>query len=199
MIRAVIFDADGVIINKPALFSECLSRDYNIPLEKITPFFENEFQPCVVGQADLKEQIKPYLPVWGWKGSVEDILAYWFKVEDYKDQRLIQSIEGLKKKNTPCYLATVQEKYRGAYLATSMGFSSLFDKMFYSCDVGYKKERQGFWQIVYNTIGSGIAKSEIVVWDDEQQAIDAATQFGFIGRLYTGFDFYRKEMEKLIP
>jgi len=38
--------------------------------------FKNEFQPCLVGEADLKEQINPYLEKWGWKKSVDDFLEH---------------------------------------------------------------------------------------------------------------------------
>lgn len=194
MVKVVIFDADGVVVNKPAFFSECLARDYDIPLEKIRPFFQNEFQPCLVGKADLKEQLKKYLPIWGWKVSVDDLLAYWFKAEHYIDERLVKSIENCRRSGVRCYLATVQEKYRTTYLKEQMGFDKLFDGIFSSAELGYRKQDSEFWQKVFNSIGVK-EKPEVLVWDDDQVAIDTAQAFGFNAHLYSTFELYKRTME----
>lgn len=59
-IKAVLFDIDGVILEKNP-FSKRLSQKFNVPMEKISPFFQQEFKLCSVGRADLKEEVKKYL------------------------------------------------------------------------------------------------------------------------------------------
>ena len=39
MIKAIIFDADGVLIHREKYFSERLEDDYGIPREKSLEFF----------------------------------------------------------------------------------------------------------------------------------------------------------------
>lgn len=43
MPRVILIDGDGVVINKPMVFSQLLARDHNIPMDLILPFFKNEF------------------------------------------------------------------------------------------------------------------------------------------------------------
>lgn len=146
----------------------------------------------------MKEQIQKYLPQWGWSGSVDDILQYWFKAEHYVDQRFIENIVQLKEKGIGCYLATVQEKYRTEYMRNEMGFGKLFDDIFASAYIGYKKQQPEFWRAVMNSIPTK-EKASVIIWDDEQEAIDAANKFGFDGYLYIGFEEYKNVMKKLIP
>ena len=58
MIKTILFDVDGVVIPKKRRFSTNFSREFNVPIEKLSQFFENEFQLCLVGKADLKKEIK---------------------------------------------------------------------------------------------------------------------------------------------
>ena len=44
MIKTIIFDADGMVINRGVLPSEQFAKDWNVPLEKITDFFKNEIE-----------------------------------------------------------------------------------------------------------------------------------------------------------
>jgi len=60
MIKAILFDADGVLINGE-MFSNVLDRDYGIPSDKTLPFFSGIFREAVSGKADLKEIITPHL------------------------------------------------------------------------------------------------------------------------------------------
>ena len=77
MIRAILFDADGVVINTTERFSSYLEREYGISTKLTAPFFLGRFQDYIVGKADLKEEINKYLLSWGWKKSVDDFLRYW--------------------------------------------------------------------------------------------------------------------------
>lgn len=58
MITTILFDGDGIVVNKPLRFSDRFSKEYGVPMEKLLAFFENDFQPCLVGKADLKEVLR---------------------------------------------------------------------------------------------------------------------------------------------
>lgn len=58
MIKAIIFDTDGMTVNSE-MFSVQFNKDYGVPMDNLLPFFKNEFQPCLVGKADLKNDPSP--------------------------------------------------------------------------------------------------------------------------------------------
>lgn len=193
--KAIIFDTDGMVVITD-MFSVKYCEEYKVPYEDILPFFKNEFQPCLVGKADLKEQIKPYLEKWGWKKSVEDFLEYWFKAEHNIDQRVLEVIEKLKKSGIKCYLATNQEKYRTEYLRNQMGFDKIFDRIFSSADIGYKKPQLEFFDKVVAEID--LNKGEVQFWDDTEKNVLGAKDFGLDARQYKGFEDFETEMANLL-
>ena len=51
-----------MVIEREMRFSQRFSDEFDVPFEKIIPFFKNEFQLCLIGKADLKKELKKYLP-----------------------------------------------------------------------------------------------------------------------------------------
>ena len=195
MTKAVIFDTDGMVVITD-MFSVKYCDEYKIPYENILPFFKNEFQPCLIGKADLKEQIKPYLDKWGWEKSIEEFLEYWFQAEHHIDQRVIKTISQLRKSGIKCYLATNQEIYRTNYLKNEMGFKTVFDQIFSSAEIGFKKPQVEFFNVVIKEIG--LDRNEIQFWDDTQKNVLAAKEAGFDAHLYTKFEEFKSEMDDLL-
>ncbi|MGI8419619.1 MAG: hypothetical protein ACR2LN_03155 [Candidatus Levyibacteriota bacterium] len=110
MIKALIFDVDGVLIDLTLeQVKNQLERDWGITPEQTEPFFAKEFVDCLKGQADLKEAITPYLKKWGWNDSINAYLDYWFESQKNINKQLIAEIQLLKKKGYKMYVATNQE------------------------------------------------------------------------------------------
>jgi putative hydrolase of the HAD superfamily len=81
-LKAALFDSDGVLMIG-GMFSQNLVRDFGLPIEVLTPFFKTEFKDCLVGKVDLKTCIQKYLEPLGWKGSVDELLDYWFRFHHF--------------------------------------------------------------------------------------------------------------------
>lgn len=194
MIKALIFDTDGMVVVTD-MFSVQYHKDYGVPNDILLPFFKNEFQLCMVGKADLKEEIKEYLPKWGWDKSVDEFLKYWFETENNVDERVVEVIKKLKNSGIKCYLATNQERYRTAYLRKEMGFDIIFDKVFSSAEIGYKKPQIEFFDAVLKEIG--LNKDEVQFWDDTEKNVEGANGYGFDAKHYQNFDEFNKEISKL--
>ncbi|MBI4835945.1 MAG: HAD hydrolase-like protein [Candidatus Abawacabacteria bacterium] len=195
MIKAILFDADGVIINKPRLFSEVLAERLGLPLATVVLFWQEAFGPCLVGKADLKQQLLPYLEQWQWSGSVEDLLALWFKSEHYIDERVVAQIKDLKSRGIECFLSTNQEKYRTDYMVEHMNFGQLFPQIFSSAYVGHKKPHAEYFSAVLEQLPH-VTKEEMVLWDDDPENIAGAKSFGIQAELYTNYDAFQHKVTR---
>lgn len=51
MIKVVLFDADGVIVNGE-IFSNVLKQDYGLTKEDTLGFFKGKFLECLIGKAE---------------------------------------------------------------------------------------------------------------------------------------------------
>ena len=187
MITTLILDADGVLINGES-FSETLARDYDVDNDKEKEFFTTKFQDCLVGKADLKEAITPYLSSFGWKRTTEDFLEYWFKAGHKLNEPLIEYVQKLRKSGIRVVLATNQEKYRTQYMLEHMGFEAAFDKVYSSAHLGLKKPAVEFFAKVVDDLG--VKKDHVLFWDDDQKNIDGALAYGVHAEFYGDYDAF---------
>lgn len=198
MIKVVLFDADGVVLSPSERFSSRLSKTYDIPMEKIIPFFKNEFERCETGQADIKQELGKYLDSWGWQGTIDDLLAFWFEGKGTINQSVLEDAASLRRQGVKCYLHTNNEKYRVAYMWDTLGLSQAFDGIFSSADLGVLKPDHVFWEKAQAKLES-IVPHEVIVWDDDRENVASAAEFGYQAKLYSGFEDYEKEMSHLLP
>lgn len=192
----MIFDADGVMIKSETMFSKIYEKEYGIADGTMLPFFEGVFSDCLVGKADLKKELLPYLKKWKWKKSVEDFINFWHTSEHFINHELVEYVQNLRKRGIKCYLATNQEKYRTEYMINEMGFAGVFDDIFSSAYIGYKKPNHNFFQYVMEKIN--VRKNEVVFWDDTQGHVDSAKIFGISAEFYMDIDDFKKKMEKYL-
>jgi putative hydrolase of the HAD superfamily len=192
MITTILFDADGVLINGKS-FSSQLEKDFGITSELTTSFFVNDFPSALIGSGDLKEKIEPYLKEWGWTGSVDDLLQYWFKTEHSLDGELINYIQNLRSKGVKCIVATNQEKYRAEYMLNQMGFKDAFDEMYASTHLGAKKPDQIFFKEILTRLGNP-RKDQVLFWDDAISNVKSANSFGIHAEHYTSFTDFKEKM-----
>ena len=197
MAKAIIFDADGMVIVGGERFSTRLAREYGIPQEVTAAFFKNEFQQCLVDKADLRVELTKYIAGWGWKGSVDDLLEYWFSGESKVDERIIVAVKKLRASGTRCHLGTNQEKYRTEYLKHEVHFNGIFDGIFSSAHIGAKKPSVKFFDHVFQTL-QPIEKDEIFFWDDTLENVEAARSFGFQSKFYVGYEDFAQQYPSLL-
>lgn len=197
-VRLAIFDADGVVTSS-SKFVEDLERDFGIKQESASPFFQGPFQEVLVGKADLKEAIEPYLKEWGWKKTVDEFVAYWFNSENVVNTVVVDTISKLRASGIKCYLATNQEKYHLAYMRDVMGFKQVFNGLFSSADLGCKKPEPQFFDRLLKRIDPKreIPRREILFWDDSEANVSAAKELGIQAYRYVDPLSFQEKMQQV--
>ena len=76
-------------------------------------------------------------------------------------------------------------------MQTQMEFDAIFDKVFYSATIGFRKPEEGFYKRVMD--GLNLPGEYIWFWDDTQRNVDGAIACGWHAELYVSFeDFVNK-------
>lgn len=208
MIKAIIFDADGVMVQSTYLSTRLLdkneatkwrwNKDLDVSKEVLDKFFGGPFQDCLVGKSDLKIEVEKVKKDWNWGGSVDELLEYWFRDEANKvDERFEAVIGDLKKKGIVCGLGTNNEKHRTNDLVNNKGLGKWFAKHlhFSSSNVGHKKPEPEYFAKVTRLLG--FAPEEIAFWDDDVKNVEAAKLHGWQANHYTDFDKFVDWSNKL--
>lgn len=174
--KAILFDADGVVLKEGQRFSEYYSEKYGVPLETMNPFFSGPFQRCLIGQADLKEELAKVLDEWRWRGTVDELLEVWFSTSNELNEEAAVLVKEARSKNIACYLATNQEKHRGDYFKNRL--QDMFDGFFVSSDIGHKKDEIEFYQCIFNHLKGPIAAGDVLLIDDDIKNVRTALTVG---------------------
>ena len=190
VIRALILDADGVLIDGDRA-RVVFARELGITPAMTGSFFSGPFRDCLVGAADLKQCIAPHLPGWGWRGTVQEYLDYWFAAEHHLDEGLLGEVARHRAAGIHCYVATNQERYRTEYMRDAMAFGEHFDAIFSSADVGYTKDDGRFFDRLKRDLAP-IGPDEMLFWDDAPINIETASAAGLQAELYTDLEAFRE-------
>jgi len=197
MFKVILFDADGMIISSPR-FSEQLEKQYGIPWSHMEPFFKGPFQACKIGNADLKEELAKVMQDWGWQGSVDELVDFWFRGATL-NQEMIELIHTLRANGVRCSLTTNQERHRGDFLNVELGLKTIFDDIFTSADIGHTKNESIFFEHVYQklqTIHPSLKKTDVLFSDDHEENILTAKTFGFETHLYQNLPMFKELVTK---
>lgn len=179
--RALVFDADGVVI-EPWGFARALQVEYGISLDVTKEFFAGPFKQCLSGEADLFDSIAPYLDRWHWPGTVQAFIELWMESDNKPNTEVLSHIQEVRKSGAKCYVASNQEQIRAEYIRVSMGFESMFERLFFSCELGCAKPDRQFFDSVSAEIG--LEPHNIHFWDDAGSYVHAARSAGWNAYVY---------------
>jgi len=181
MVKTLLFDLDGVLTLTEEVFSVIYSRSRGYDLAPFTEFFQTEWSDFVTGKKDLKQHIEDNPQFWKWDRSPDELLDFWFKSEDVKNDALIEIIQGMRKNGIKCYIATEQERYRTDYIRNVM-FKNDFDGVFSTAEIGFKKKDPRFFENVLESLG--VDPADLIYFDDSRSKVDAAKATGIQAYLY---------------
>lgn len=184
-IENIVFDLDGVMV-EPWGFAKLLDSKYGITKEHTKEFFTEVFPDCLKNKLDLKEALAPYLMRWGWSGTVNEFVHQWLISEDLTNEKMANLVHQLKNSGYNCYLGTNQEKYRKDFISKNMGYEELFDRLFFSCELGYMKPETEFFKMIQESINC--KPESIIFFDDQNSYVTAAIASGWNASLFKDFE-----------
>lgn len=193
--KCILFDSDGVIVHTE-MYSKEYQRQSSISNDEMLPFYLGVFQECLAGKADLKEVIRPWLVKWKWYGTADEFLNNWFQYENKPDQRVIDLIKNLRKQGIICCLATNQEQYRTSFMKNEMGFADLFNHIYSSAEINYKKPDKEFYEYIFREMNQkyGFSKEDLFYVDDTVSHVEGGNNAGIDSFHFTNFDDFQKHL-----
>jgi len=174
--KTFVFDADGVLCVGER-FSTALEKQHGIPGDRLMPFFAGPFLECIRGRRDLKEVLAPHVAEWGWRGSIDDLTAFWFRAEHVVCAEALECVRALRNHGHTCVLGTNQEKHRAAYLRHEMGLAKEFDRVFVSSEIGEAKPDRAFFRRIEEQLQ--VRADDLCLVDDSAQNVGAARSAGW--------------------
>lgn len=194
MIKAVIFDLNGVLIQSP-LFSDIINQKFHVPSEEFLPALKEIM--AITRKPFSKESYdlwQPYLKRWHIKLKKEQFFEFWFSSE-HINVALFNYIKQLTKEGLKIFLLSNNFRERTLYYREN--FPKLFQtitKSYFSWETGYiKPDIEAYKKILHENNLDG---RDCLYFDDSQQNINVAVILGIKGYKYVSVQETKRIIEK---
>jgi putative hydrolase of the HAD superfamily len=174
VLRAVLFDADGVMQRNPSAWFDDLHA--LVPAGQGRAFVDDIFvteKEAMTGTRSFREVLDEVAARWPVAVPVDELIRHWRRIEVCP--ATVELVRELRRTGVRCYLATNQHAYRAAAMA-DLGYRDLFDGAFYSCDLGATKSEPAFFTAVLEHLD--LPAEEVLLVDDAEEYVETARRCG---------------------
>jgi putative hydrolase of the HAD superfamily len=176
-VRAVVFDADGVVQANPpgwydhlhALVAPGRGRAF------VDDVFDTE-KPAMRGRRDFRSVLAEVAERWDLDERLDDLLDHWHRIDVHAP--VLEVVGELRASGVRCYLASNQHAHRAGYMQDQLGYDEVFDDQFYSCRLGALKSSPAFFAQVLDAIG--LPPEEVLFIDDTEEYVETAREVGLL-------------------
>ncbi len=171
-VRAVLWDADGVLQHGPA--------DWRAALDALAgPEFTDAVlaaeAPALRGELPLREALRQVLHAWpGAAVEVDDLTLMWEQAD--VDPEALLLLDEVRASGVTCALATNQHDARRAWMRDTLRLDAHFDAVYYSCELGTVKPEPAFFEHLLADLG--LAAAEVGFVDDTHANVQGARAVG---------------------
>ena len=172
-VEAVLFDADGVLQHQDVTLHFLLTDVLSLPPEEVEERYQEVWEaegPILTGQGDFVETMSGLLARWGSPAGADVFVKASKNIRT--DQAIANIVRDLRSGGVVCCLATNQMRYRARYMSEDLGYRRLFDREFYSCDIGHKKPDAEYFQAILAELD--LSPERVLFIDDSEANVAAA-------------------------
>lgn len=193
MIKAIIFDLNGVFIVSPKL-SQRFQDQFGISSEQFVVAL-NEIMSKVrrpdAGQ--IYDYWRPYFDQWGIQMTANELHKFWFSAEQPVPE-LIEIARQLKSKGIKLFILSNNFVERDDYYKTNFPFIvAIFDRTYFSWQTGFVKPDPQAFQLILSD--NQLEPDECLYFDDSMNNVRAAQELGIHAYLYTGPEAMKRMLE----
>jgi HAD superfamily hydrolase (TIGR01509 family) len=176
-IRALLFDADEVLQYPNANRNDDLGRILGFVPEPVAEFIAEVHaaeDTTLTGVLDFLDVLPPVLSRWGVIDKARDV-RQWLNAITV-DHSIVDLVSHLRLRGYCCALATNQQPYRASFMADQLRYRELFDRCFFSCDMGLAKPDLRYFETILADMQ--LEPQDVIFVDDKPQNIRSASSLG---------------------
>ena len=192
MIKAAIFDLNGVFIQSPKL-SDRYHEKFSVPISEFMSALNNALDKARLPNAgDSFLFWKPHLEKWGVNFSRKEFFDFWFKAEK-ENPEMIELAKKLKGQGIKIFILSNNFKERTDYYNANFPFlKEVFEKAYYSWQTGLLKSDVHAYQNLLRE--NELRPEECAYFDDKEENIGLAEGLGMKAFIFKDV----KNMEEII-
>ncbi len=169
-VRAVLWDADGVLQAGPSSWADAFGDALGERVEVAEEFFA-VLDEALAGRVDMAAHVGEVLERHGLTDRRERTLGVWGRIEPLTPTRdLVAALR------VPSYLATNQDTLRATCMRRQLGYDELLAGAYYSCDLGVAKPEAAYFEAILADLG--LPAAEVLFIDDTAANVDGARAVG---------------------
>ncbi len=179
----ILFDADGVVQYPPDDWRDRIVARLDVGAAEGETLLAEVLaaeEPAVRGAQDFPRAVASVLARWDRVHRLEEVLSSWREIE--VDQAVVALIQELRAEGVHCCLATNQQNMRAAYMRKSLDYDDVFDRQYFSCDMGVAKPDPAYFRHILDDLS--VPASRVLFIDDTLPNVDAARDVGLAAEHY---------------
>jgi HAD superfamily hydrolase (TIGR01509 family) len=196
MIKAIVYDLDGMIFHEPHYFTQELEKRYGIPITESLFSKDPNYIACNEGKMSLDEFLKPYYERWTqhekFNLSFEEAKQGWFSFAKV-DPEMIELAKKLKNQGIMNIIATNNTRERITYLREKHDLDDTFETVG-SFDLGVMKPAKEFFSKLMDQLG--LQPDEVLYYDDSKETITILKNLGFNALVYRDIEQFKKDLKE---
>ena len=194
MVKAIIFDLNGVFIQSPYL-SDRFQNEFSIPAKKFLPVLKKIMGKIRKPNAgDSFNYWEPYLEKWGVELTKEQFFDFWFNREK-KVPEMIELAKELKHKGVKMFILSNNFIERANHYKKTFPFlEEIFDKIYYSWQTGFVKPAPEAYKKLL--VDNNLKPEECIYFDDSKENIKVAEGLGIKSSLFEGVQYARRLLKE---